>query len=497
VQKEMKEEKKEMLSMSQVHSIRDLNQLGYRISEIAKETGTDVKTVRKYIQQEDFSPESPAVATRPSILDPYKEIIYGWLEEDKKHWRKQRHTAERVLERLRKEHGYTGSYSPVQRYLKKCRERAITKGSMELVWEPGPAQVDFGEADVYEDGQLIRKKFLTVSFPYSNDGYSQLFGGETAECVCQGLQDTFEYIGGVPPLLILDNATGVGRRVGDAIHETELFGRFRNHYRFQARFCNPYAGYEKGHVERKVGYNRSNLFVPIPRYQRIEEYNRTLLDRHREKAEEGHYKKGVPIKELFEEDRKALLHLPAKLFNVCRYEWLQADGYGKVCLDGKHYYSTRPEYAKSKVMVGIRAHWVEVLTKAGQVLVNHPRQYGDVRTDVSDYSTSLAMLMKNIGAWHNSGIRQQTSETLREYMDNQEKGKRRDCIRIMDELTRQYGFPAAVMAMERAASRGEINLCDAAVLAARMTGYGIDTPPDPGPPLAVYDQVFLGKGGGL
>ena len=483
--------------MSQVHSIREMNQRGYRISEIAKETGADEKTVRKYIQQEDFSPEPPTVATRPSILDSYKEVIYSWLEEDRKYWRKQHHTAERVFQRLREEHGYTGSYSPVQRYLKKCREQAITKGRLELVWDPGPAQVDFGEADVYEDGQLIRKNYLTVSFPYSNNGFSQLFGGETAECVCQGLQDIFEYIGGVPPLLIFDNATGVGRRIGEAIHETELFSRFRTHYRFQTRFCNPYAGYEKGHVERKVGYNRSNLFVPVPRFQQIEEYNRVLLDQHRVKAGEIHYKKGVLIKYLFEEDRKAFLHLPAKRFNVCRYEWLQTDGYGKVCLDGKHYYSTRPEYAKTKVTVGIRAHWVEILTEAGQVVVSHPRQYGNTRTDVSDHSTSLAMLLRNIGAWYNSGIRQQTSEPLRDFLDNQAKEKRKDSIRIMNELTKQFGFPTAVKAMERAADRGEINLCDAAVLAARMIGYGIDTPPDPGPPLTIYDQVFLGKGGGL
>ena len=77
-------------------------------------------------------------------------------------------------------------------------------------------------------------------------GYCQVFCGETAECVCQGLQDIFNYIGGVPTLLVFDNATGVGRRVMDKIHETELFSRFRAHYGFQIRFCNPYAGHEKG-----------------------------------------------------------------------------------------------------------------------------------------------------------------------------------------------------------------------------------------------------------
>jgi len=486
-----------MLNMSQINNIIDLKQKGYRNSEIAKKEGIDAKTVRKYLKKKDFSPEPPVTVRRPSNLDPYKNIIDGWLEDDRKTWSKQDHTAKRIFERLAEEHGYTGSYSIVQRHLKACRAQKTTRGKLELVWEPGPAQVDFGEADAYVGGKLTRLKFLTVSFPYSNDGFSQFFGGETAECVCQGLKDIFEYIGGTPPLLIFDNATGVGRRVGDAIHESELFGRFRGHYRFQARFCNPYAGYEKGNVERKVGYNRSNLFVPVPHIEQIEAYNRALLDRHEKKAGEAHYKKGVPIKELFEEDANALLVLPSKGFNVCRYDWLTADGYGKVCLDGKHYYSTRPEYSQRKVLVGIRAHWVDILTESGQVLTSHRREYGDARTDASDYSTSLAMLLRNSGAWLNSGLRQQTPEPLRAYIDSQAKEGRKDCLRIMDELTSQYGWQAAVKAMGMAADRGGINICDAAVLAARITGYGIDTPPEPGPQLSLYDQVFLGKGGAL
>ena len=82
----------------------------------------------------------------------------------------------------------------------------------------------------------------------------------------KGLVDIFEFIGGVPPMLIFDNATGVGRRIGDVIHETELFSRFRAHYHFRVRFCNPYSGWEKGNVERKVDYNRANLFVPVPHF---------------------------------------------------------------------------------------------------------------------------------------------------------------------------------------------------------------------------------------
>ena len=44
-----------MLKMSQVNYIRDLYNRGCRISEITRETGIDLKTIRKYISKDDFS----------------------------------------------------------------------------------------------------------------------------------------------------------------------------------------------------------------------------------------------------------------------------------------------------------------------------------------------------------------------------------------------------------------------------------------------------------
>lgn len=316
-----------MLTMSQINDIRDLSRKGYRISKISSLTGADRKTVRKYLEQDDFSPKPPVTKSRASIVAPYLDKITEWLREDQNHWSKQHHTAKRIHERLQEEYGFTGSYDSVQKFVQKIRKDIQTKGTQELVWGPGCAQADFGEADFNEDTACVRRKYLTVSFPYSNDSFSQVFRGETAECVCQGLLDIFNYIGGVPELLIFDNATGVGRRVMDKVHETELFSRFRAHYGFRVRFCNPYAGYEKGNVENKVGTTRRNLFVPVPTYHDIEEYNRSLLGQHEKKAAEPHYKKGIVISRLFEEDQKHFLPLPAKPFNVCRYEFYKADGY--------------------------------------------------------------------------------------------------------------------------------------------------------------------------
>ena len=55
-------------------------------------------------------------------LDAFTGIIDGWLESDREVHRKQRHTAKRVFERLRDEHGFTGGYTIVKDYMRE-RER--------------------------------------------------------------------------------------------------------------------------------------------------------------------------------------------------------------------------------------------------------------------------------------------------------------------------------------------------------------------------------------
>ena len=90
-----------MTTMDQIHHIRELfYSQGKNISEIAKETGLNWKTVQKYVDKQDFNlpkPEAPKVSV--SKLDQYKEVIDYWLTEDRKAPRKQRHTARRVYQR--------------------------------------------------------------------------------------------------------------------------------------------------------------------------------------------------------------------------------------------------------------------------------------------------------------------------------------------------------------------------------------------------------------
>lgn len=160
---------------------------------------------------EDFSPKVPAAKGRASVLDPYKEIIEGHLDEDEKNWHKQRYTVKRIHDRLAEERDARVGYTTVQLYVKKRRaERKAPRDMfLKLVWASGEAQVDFGEADFYVYGEKQRLHHLTVDFPYSNVGFSRVLHGESSECVCQGLINVFRYIGGVPVRLVFDNGFAV------------------------------------------------------------------------------------------------------------------------------------------------------------------------------------------------------------------------------------------------------------------------------------------------
>lgn len=180
--------------MDKIEDIRKRARGGEPIASIARAVGASEPTVRKYARMKDLSPEPPRRREPESeVLAPYEGTIDSWLDDDCRNWRKQRHTATRVYVRLRDEEGYTGSYSTVQRYAKRRREemarerdRRDAEGFLTLRWLPGEVQVDFGEADFRVRGVVTRGKYLTVTFPHPDVGLTQVFWGETAECVCQG-----------------------------------------------------------------------------------------------------------------------------------------------------------------------------------------------------------------------------------------------------------------------------------------------------------------------
>jgi transposase len=100
-------------------------------------------------------------------LDPFLPVIHQIREGDKKALRKQRHTARRIFERLRDEHGYTGGLTVVKEAVAAWRLRSA-EVFVPLAHRPGEAQVDFGQAEVTLDGQTTTVALFVMTLPYSD-----------------------------------------------------------------------------------------------------------------------------------------------------------------------------------------------------------------------------------------------------------------------------------------------------------------------------------------
>jgi len=475
-----------MLQVFRIESIKDLAGQGKTITEIAKIQGIDYKTAKRYVEQEDFNqPAQPVIKHFSSVLDPYKDEIRTMIAESNVWSKKQRFTAKRIWIILGKKHQeFNCSYNVVARFVatyKQEQRLSMRFGYDELVWHPGEAQVDFGEADFYIGGRLERFKYLVVSFPASNMAFVQIFRGETSECVCQGLRDIFEYIGGVPFILIFDNATGVGRRIGDILQMTRLFTLFRMHYGFQVRFCNPYSGNEKGNVESNVGYIRRNLFVPpleVP--QDIASYNTgTLLALcHDLKAGDTHYKHELPVSELFEKDKEAFKALPQKPFEVFSRQTVKADGYGRICLSGKHFYTLGSQYSDSPIIVDAAAWNVTTYDANGQLIGTMAREYGRERTSSQNMGSMLASLSRKPGSWGNSFIREEMLEgPLKSCLESPSitRHQTASTLELLEQLTRTYPYDVAQQALEECLKKGsELRKDDAVTVANRLMTFDLD-----------------------
>ena len=453
-----------MLTMDQIHQIRELyyGQGITNLSEIAKITGRNRKTVTKYIDKEDFSsppPEPSDDKARTSKLDPYKPLIDSWLIADKKAPRKQRHTAKRVFKRLNKEvAGFDCSYRTVAAYYAQRKKELTPKNSegyLPLKHTPGESQADFGSAQFRENGIVHDGKYLIVSFPYSNGGYLQLNYGENMECLLEGLVAVFNHIGGVPTEIWFDNTRTIVTDIiqGGSRKITERFQRFCDHYRFKPVFMNPESGWEKGNVENKVGYLRRNQLVPVPAFTSLADFNRQLLDECDKDMEREHYEydDGIFISTLFSEDKSALLPLPSTPYDTASYTTVGTDKYGQFKLNkGKHTYSVSPGYSETEVTVRLTSSTVTVYDDHMKEIVGHRRLYGDNKQSSMDWIPYLKYIARKPRSLKNSGIYDMMPEGMQRFMDKCDSSERGRVLKVLSELTERSGFDSALYTVNEA-----------------------------------------------
>ena len=439
--------------MEQWHEIRRRVLVeGVSKRQIMRETGLHFKTVNKILRHSVPPGYRRTVPIRKPKIDPYLFIISEILKQDKALPKKQRHTAKRIWERLRAEHGFAGGYTIVKEAVRDLKGKG-REVFMPLVHRPGEAQVDFGHALVNMDGVLRKAAFFVMVLPHSDAAFVMAFPRECTETFLEGHVRAFGFFDAVPKRITYDNTkVCVSKIIGSRDRKlTAAFEHLLSHYLFDHHFCLVRRANEKGVVEGIVKFARLNFFVPVPQVRDFDELNRHLLERCREDLGRKLRGKALTKAELLAEDRVAMRLLPEVPFEACRVQSVTANSESLVRFDTNDY-SVPVDYAHHPVVVKGYADRV-VVGYGPKVIAEHARCW-DKERQVFDPVHYLPLLTRKPGSLDHGLPLQHLAlpecfEVLRRRLERQVEQGNREYIRVL-QLLEKHPLAELTTAIEKA-----------------------------------------------
>ena len=239
--------------------IHALHEKGHNISEIAKLTKLDRKTVRKRLKEVELSP-SVRMVKQPSKLEAYKPYIRDFIAKDT-----HRIPYSSIFADIQAM-GYTGGRSILQEFLTKeyrsmnlqkdpvVRFETLPGEQMQVDW----TTIRYGRNPIYA---------FVATLGYSRHTFVHFTDNMEAKTliICHDL--SFLFFGGVPHTILYDNMKQVvveRNRYGNNKHKyhDELFDLSKR-CGFSIKLCKPYRAKTKGKVERFNSYLKGNFYRPL------------------------------------------------------------------------------------------------------------------------------------------------------------------------------------------------------------------------------------------
>ncbi len=466
------------------------------------------RTIRKIVHQpEPTSFHTPRPRAKP-VLGPFLAIVQQIIDADRHAPPKQRHTARRIYERLRDEHGYPGCPSIVRDAVRAYKQ-SQAEVFVPLLHPPGEGQVDFGRAEVVVAGVPHKAALFVLTLPHSNARFGCLFPRECTETFHEGHARAFAFFGGVATRISYDNSKiAVVKLTGP--HERRLtreFLRLQSHFGFAAHFCRLRQAHEKGHVENGVGYVRRNFLVPVPQADSWDDLNGQLAAACRREFARTGGGRDRATAELLAADRAAFLSLPAEPFEARRVEPVVINSLSLGRFDGNDYSVPTACAYQSLTAIGtidrVRFH------RHGTVVAEHIRCWskGQVTFEPLHY---LALLERKPGALDYArplagwSLPDAFAALRRRLEEANPKGGTRQYIRVL-RLLETYDLTAVTAAVERtlALAVGDADAVRLLVERARerpAAGFDLTGRPQllavhvPPPDLAAYGALTSAKG---
>jgi len=435
------------------------------IREISRRTGLSRNTIRKYLRADSAEP-SYAKRVSPSKLDPFATKLADWLKTESTRGRKQRRTVKQMYFDL-KVLGYSGSYNRVAAFARVWQAQQMqaqqTTGRGTFV----PLLFDCGEAfqfDWSEDWAVIagvRTKLQVAHFKLSHSRafYLRAYPLQTHEMLFDAHNHAFEVLGGVPRRGIYDNMrTAVDRvRKGKDRDVNARFAAMVSHFLFEAEFCNPASGWEKGQVEKNVRDARHRLWQSVPAFATLDDLNAWLEQRCQALWHEiEHGKLPGTVADVWAQERSALMPVPRAFDGFVEH----TKRVSPICLIHfeRNRYSVPAPYANRPVSLRVYASRL-VVAAEGQLLCEHQRviernHHGAGQT-IYDWRHYLAVLQRKPGALRNGAPFQELPPAFKrlQALLLKQRGGDREMVEIL-ALVLHHDEQAVLAAVELALEAG-------------------------------------------
>jgi transposase len=268
-----------------------------------------------------------------SSVAPYQGVVEDLLERGVE--------AMTIFDRLRADHGYTGSYSSVLRFVATLRPKA-PEVTVRVHTGPGEeAQVDFGSAGKFVDpssGRLRVAYVFVMTLSYSRHQYAELVFDQRIPTWLALHRRAFTSFGGVPAKVVLDNLKAAVLQA--ALHDpvlSDAYRRFARHYDFLVSPARPRTPAHKGKVESGVHFVKRS-FLAGQEFADLQVANGRLREWVRERAgtREHGTTREAPLA-LFETERQHLLPIPAMPFELTEIRLATVHRDCHVAIDGSYY----------------------------------------------------------------------------------------------------------------------------------------------------------------
>ncbi len=244
---------------------------GQSVSQIARATGLDRKTVRATLGKAEWVPyrRLPVAAT---LLSPHAT----WLAERAP---QVQYSARILFQELRANHGYAGGYDTVKLAVRPLRAEAAVASLTQRRFETGPgeqAQVDWGQVRVRFASGPAQIHIFVLTLGYSRRAWAEGYANERMEALLAAHEHAFAHFGGHTAEILYDRmrTVTIGTEAG-VPRWNATFEAFARYWGFEPRLCRPYRAQTKGKVESGVKYVKRN-FVPGRVFADLADFNEQL-----------------------------------------------------------------------------------------------------------------------------------------------------------------------------------------------------------------------------